>query len=965
MIFSNPAFDVTHNKGTAPPVGSPYESVRKPLSLVGRYHADPVLDVIYAPIGPRLLVTVKHIAAFIGQQIEMQGQIFTVTGFQHCSYQQIGVPGSGNPGAIYSPDICYVFVDQDIPQWFKRVQTSDIPKITPANLLLNIAGGRGGQTVVDGEGWLVCEVEPDYQTSIGVRWSLQKLDSFGPYNPFPPNPVQPEPPYYFNASAVFKHHDDPEGHPECASPKDQDSGSPVFVNCGPANDPWVFIGCVSGPGSGAVSPYKGDVKLGTSAAMVYPDNETVRLINGEPPEPPTPLPPDPIIPPNLTTHNGETFYLIDQEQDASAAFEATLQTLATSSAGLTNRETRRPYSNSLRWLCKYQVTLDAGARIAFEAALDFDPSTQFAIPLWPLAIAHADFANLPFTAGAYVILDPPKPPVIFSGSIPTGLGPSAVVIPLCLGTIAKRQTEAIGPDLARAIIDFTESSPPSWAIEPDPFAFTQGPKPSPAYVNAPILCEFPLTFERLAESWTAPAQSSRIGFGRQTQRETYPQAPAREFRADYTVAGFTDIARFCYFASLALNGETFWTPTWKLAALIAGPVLAGQTAFTGPNNLKPGAAIAFVDTETIEPRTVVTADSSGFTIDSPAGPHDEYLFGIHELKLVRLRTREVSLDFLGAGIARGTLDLRDVPAEYTPPAGETLGQTLGTLRRRAYLYTFEARIADTVTTSRFTSFETDLTVAGEGTFTAAKIGHEEIKQSIDLDQNAAGLTLAIFPGNPLVPIAAVHQYGTVAITIRQANVNGTIAEDLEALFYGDITQVSTAGETLTARASAGGEAFDRALPRFTLQPTCNYPLFSVGCTLHRDDWKFTASIANAGAQGFPHTFDLAGLERLNGYPADFFAGGWIELGSGITFEILPILRSTAINAGLSTFTLPRDPRNFPTAGQPVAACPGCDARRETCINKFNNYKNFGGHPFMPKQNASVTRPDAGQSTGKK
>ena len=287
MIFSNPAYDVDHNTAP-PPVGSPYESVRKVWSLLGRYHQDPVQEVLYAPIGPRLLITVGHIAAVQGWKIDMQGKTYTVTAVQPSAYRQVGVPGSGSPGFVYTVDAVYVTVDQDIPQWFRRVQDADIPNITPNNLLLHIGGGAGGQVVTDAEGWLVCQFEPDYARSNRVRWSIQRLDYFGAYNPFPPNPVQPDTPPYFNAGALFKHFDALDGHPETASPQNGDSGSPMFVNCGPANDPWVFIGCVSGPGSRAVSPYKGDVQAGTFAAMSYLDDATIRQLNGEvPPSVPT------------------------------------------------------------------------------------------------------------------------------------------------------------------------------------------------------------------------------------------------------------------------------------------------------------------------------------------------------------------------------------------------------------------------------------------------------------------------------------------------------------------------------------------------------------------------------------------------------------------------------------------------------------------------------------------------------
>ena len=282
MIFSNPAYDVDHNTAK-PAVGSQYESVRKVWDMIGRYQQDPVQQVLYAPIGPRLLITVGHIAAVVGWQISMQGQTYTVTAVQVSAYQLVGTPGNGNPGIPYICDAVYVTVDKDIPQWFRRIQDADLRNITPANLLLHIGGGVGGQVVTDSEGWLVCSEEPDYAKSNRVRWSIQRLDYFGPYNPFPPNPAQPPSPPYFDIGAMFKHFNALDGHPETASPKNADSGSPVFVNCGPSDDPWVFAGCVSAPGSRAVSPYKGEGQPGTFAAMSYLDDAAIRQLNGEPP----------------------------------------------------------------------------------------------------------------------------------------------------------------------------------------------------------------------------------------------------------------------------------------------------------------------------------------------------------------------------------------------------------------------------------------------------------------------------------------------------------------------------------------------------------------------------------------------------------------------------------------------------------------------------------------------------------
>lgn len=258
-----------HNRDK-PPIGSPYESVRKPWDLIGRYHHDPVYDVCYAPLGPRLLFSAGHLHSLpeviFGRAIDIQGLTVHIV--------QI----------VLSPtvDIAYVIIDQDIPQWFRRFKTEDMGNVGIHSLMLCIGGGMGlGEWIIQ-EG-CECFSLGDYATVMGMRWSIQKVDSIGEINPFPPNPFQPPPPPWESTCCFFRRHDDPEGHPECASPKDQDSGSTCFINCGAPNDPWVVIGCVGGSGESCLPPCKDkEWSLGTCCSMLFKDEELIRQINGEP-----------------------------------------------------------------------------------------------------------------------------------------------------------------------------------------------------------------------------------------------------------------------------------------------------------------------------------------------------------------------------------------------------------------------------------------------------------------------------------------------------------------------------------------------------------------------------------------------------------------------------------------------------------------------------------------------------------
>ena len=53
------------------------------------------------------------------------------------------------------------------------------------------------------------------------------------------------------------------------------------------------------------------------------------------------------------------------------------------------------------------------------------------------------------------------------------------------------------------------------------------------------------------------------------------------------------------------------------------------------------------------------------------------------------------------------------------------------------------------------------------------------------------------------------------------------------------------------------------------------------------------------------------------------------------------------------------------AGSMVTLLPGCDRSMTTCQTKFNNYANFGGHPFVPARNLSMNVTTNAQGGAKK
>ena len=244
-----------------------------------------------------------------------------------------------------------------------------------------------------------------------------------------------------------------------------------------------------------------------------------------------------------------------------------------------------------------------------------------------------------------------------------------------------------------------------------------------------------------------------------------------------------------------------------------------------------------------------------------------------------------------------------------------------------------------------------------------------VKQSLFLDRDEIEIRSEIVAGDPLVKLATVQAEAPVRLTIKSVDVSGSSGSNDTVLFTGDIIGLSVRGSKLTAKAVSAGTVFDRIYPRFRMQVGCNHALFSTGCGLSSAAWQFTATLSNPGSIGYPFTFDLTSLARTIGtvptITAGWFAGGWVEFQSGASLSRRAIIDNTAAVSGALTITLARDPTPFPPPFSAVKLFPGCDGAKATCIDKFANYANFGGHPFLPATNPSLVKVSQNVGGGKK
>jgi hypothetical protein len=96
----------------------------------------------------------------------------------------------------------------------------------------------------------------------------------------------------------------------------------------------------------------------------------------------------------------------------------------------------------------------------------------------------------------------------------------------------------------------------------------------------------------------------------------------------------------------------------------------------------------------------------------------------------------------------------------------------------------------------------------------------------------------------------------------------------------------------------------------------------------------------------------------------WFAGGWIELGSGTDFESRFIADAGSYDIsgnGFIELTLSTPLGRIPAVDEEVFLFPGCDGKRGTCKDKFGNYTRFGGFPHMPVGNPSMVKMPANRN----
>lgn len=269
----------------------------------------------------------------------------------------------------------------------------------------------------------------------------------------------------------------------------------------------------------------------------------------------------------------------------------------------------------------------------------------------------------------------------------------------------------------------------------------------------------------------------------------------------------------------------------------------------------------------------------------------------------------------------------------------------------------------------FTSFAADVASGGK-LYEGARPGNTNLGiDYLDRREGTSGddsLTIecAWHVNHPLaffVPIPI-----TAPMFVQVSEVKYSDLETVKIIATGRVTSPQIKGEKLVCKCETFGAIFKRKAPQMTISPVCNYFVYTPACKAPQYRFETTAQIEALHNDTLPPTIEVTLRSPTDDRKtSNWFAQGWLESSGGLEFEIRTILASSYdVGADRVTLTL-NAPLLHAEVGDVIQLIPGCDGAKSTCLNKFNNYDNFGGFFDVPAQNLSLTPVDTSSSVGNK
>lgn len=216
------------------------------------------------------------------------------------------------------------------------------------------------------------------------------------------------------------------------------------------------------------------------------------------------------------------------------------------------------------------------------------------------------------------------------------------------------------------------------------------------------------------------------------------------------------------------------------------------------------------------------------------------------------------------------------------------------------------------------------------TYTPVTMQRSAPVQSHDAD--AGRLSLTVARDHPVAQLfRVIVPAGTVGLTIyRQHRGDG----ECLTWWQGRVRAVAWSGSRAVMQCDALGAMLQRPGLRRHYGAPCGHMLYDGGCGLNAESYKTVATVSSISGNTIT---SAAFAGQADGY----FTAGYLRYGDDDFRMILDHAGSTV------TVLLPFEDL---AVGDTLYAYAGCDHVPDTCKNKFANFANYGGWPFVPIKN---------------
>jgi hypothetical protein len=375
------------------------------------------------------------------------------------------------------------------------------------------------------------------------------------------------------------------------------------------------------------------------------------------------------------------------------------------------------------------------------------------------------------------------------------------------------------------------------------------------------------------------------------------------------------------FHAQSVNGEAVTTISFTAAFLLKRTDLKALMAFWRARN---GQYEAF------QAAAFWTPGSS-----TSYAPHN--FDGTDEHGLVRFASDEIEVRWLNSYVAEVEIEFHQV---FTSVEGDPVPM----------LYRLWT---DTGIVEYLTDWMTDV-VIGDITYKSARIEHDEIKLSLELQNETCKVDIDINDSDIAYGLCKNTIDGGSWIEVSEYNLT-TLTRT--SVFVGRIGQHDDEGSITSVEATLYGGKLDMQFPRILVSRTCMYNVFNPGCTRNNSGmakvlWKTTGEYLTTWSDGkvlidnltFPASFS---------WSANYFTYGWATTGSGATYQARPVTFSAYVTSVTphQVHIIPLKPfrmgEGWLNTGDTINLYPGCDGNFSTCVAKFNNGIDLMATPFVP------------------